>query len=335
MGRPGILQEKLNKEFLYEESAVKGKSPNQIGEETHCNPTTVYIYLRRFKITRRPTKIFTKEFLEEEYIVKGKTVDKIAEEINLIYTPCSRKTIIYYLKKFGIPIRQPIKLFIKEFLEEEYIVKGKSTIKIAEENNCTPVTVVTYLKIFGMPRNRVKIGFNDLLSQRPNVVAEWDYTKNAKKPDEVAVRCHKKVWWICSRCGHNWKATPGHRADLKNPRRCPKCNESKGEKRIAEILDKYNIKYEQEKWFDDCRNKKPLRFDFYLLDYNIPIEYQGIQHYEPIKAFGGKKAFKRRQKRDKIKQKYCQKNKIPLIAIPYTEFDNIETILQKKLNLPH
>ena len=67
------------------------------------------------------------------------------------------------------------------------------------------------------------------------------------------------------------------------------------------------------------------------------IEYQGKQHYEPI-DFAGKgekwanKLFRSNQKRDKIKRGYCIKNNIPLIEIPYWEFENTENILLNKLN---
>lgn len=37
------------------------------------------------------------------------------------------------------------------------------------------------------------------------------------------------------------------------------------------------------------------------------------------------------RKRDNIKNKYCEENNIKLIRIPYTEFDNIENILNKEL----
>ena len=35
-------------------------------------------------------------------------------------------------------------------------------------------------------------------------------------------------------------------------------------------------------WSDhDCIVKRPLKFDFYIPDLGILIEYDGIQHYEP------------------------------------------------------
>ena len=54
-------------------------------------------------------------------------------------------------------------------------------------------------------------------------------------------------------------------------------------------------------WSDhDCIVKRPLKFDFYIPDLGILIEYDGIQHYVPSDFFGGIKAFKKLQEYDSI-----------------------------------
>lgn len=108
-------------------------------------------------------------------------------------------------------------------------------------------------------------------------------------------------------------------------------NESKGEKKIAEVLDEMNIPYFKQYRFDKCRYKNPLPFDFYLPQHNICIEYDGALHYEPIGHFGGDEHLENTQLRDEIKTKYCKKHKIKLIRIPYWDFDRIEDILQKEI----
>lgn len=100
---------------------------------------------------------------------------------------------------------------------------------------------------------------------------------------------------------------------------CPKCSESKGERKIREYLEKNNIKYIPQHKFNNCRTKRPLPFDFYLTDYNIAIEYNGRQHYEPVSRFGGTDEFVNIQIRDNIKTQYCLDNKIKLIRIRYDE----------------
>lgn len=106
---------------------------------------------------------------------------------------------------------------------------------------------------------------------------------------------------------------------------CPICNQPKGEKIINRLLKEYNINFETQKTFDKCKNKRNLKFDFYLPDYNICIEYDGEQHYKSIKYFGGEKGFSIIQKRDKIKNDFCKNHNIRLIRIKYNE--NIDNIL--------
>jgi len=103
---------------------------------------------------------------------------------------------------------------------------------------------------------------------------------------------------------------------------CPNCNNSMGEMLIKKILDDKNIKYESEKKFKNCKNIFELPFDFYLPIYNICIEFDGEQHFKPIKYFGGKKEFKKLQKRDQIKNEYCKNNNIHLVRIKYDESIN-------------
>ena len=118
--------------------------------------------------------------------------------------------------------------------------------------------------------------------------------------------------------------------------RCPYCKTSKGEEKISEVLFKYKIINEREKVFKGCVYKGNLRFDFYLPNQNICIEYDGKQHFEPQDFSGhgnSESEFKETQLRDSIKTQYCKDNNIKLIRIPYWDFDNIETILRKELKI--
>lgn len=123
---------------------------------------------------------------------------------------------------------------------------------------------------------------------------------------------------------------------------CPICNESKGESFLRLWFKRNGIKFIPQKTFVDCitKNKKgkcfPLEFDFYLPDYNLCVEWDGIQHYEPRDMFGGIKTFERQKYLDTIKSNYCKQNDIDLLRIPYTvkPTDNdAGQILRDKLNL--
>jgi len=112
---------------------------------------------------------------------------------------------------------------------------------------------------------------------------------------------------------------------------CPICRESKGERKIRNWLELNNIKFEFQKTFKDCKNKKVLPFDFYLPEKNILIEYDGIQHFNEKNNFGGKNNLSKIQKNDKIKNNFAKENNINMIRISYTLFDEIEKLLSYKL----
>jgi hypothetical protein len=91
---------------------------------------------------------------------------------------------------------------------------------------------------------------------------------------------------------------------------CPRCNQSHLEKEIEHFLTKNNIKFEYQKRFKWLGRQS---LDFYLPDYNIAIECQGKQHFEPVEYFGGEKGLIEIKKRDTIKKELCKKNNVKLI----------------------
>ena len=102
---------------------------------------------------------------------------------------------------------------------------------------------------------------------------------------------------------------------------CPKCGiYSKGEMIVENFLNKNQINFETQKLFDGCVGiKRKLPFDFYLPDHNILIEYDGIQHFKPVKRFGGENGLSKQQKNDKIKNLFAKENNIILIRVKYNE----------------
>ena len=116
---------------------------------------------------------------------------------------------------------------------------------------------------------------------------------------------------------------------------CSYCSETKGEKRIRKFLENNNIEFKTQYRTNECRNKHPLPFDFYIILNNkkIMLEYDGLEHFQPVDFFGGEEKFKTRKENDEIKDNYCKSKNIELIRIPYWDFDNIEKILEEKLNL--
>lgn len=111
---------------------------------------------------------------------------------------------------------------------------------------------------------------------------------------------------------------------------CPRCRYSRGENKIEQYLTKHKLKYTGQYKIPACRHKKPLPFDFAVFNEDgslkCLIEYQGIQHFKPIKHFGGINGLLDIQLKDKIKKTYCEDNSITLICI-----NNLEEVY-KKLN---
>ena len=117
-------------------------------------------------------------------------------------------------------------------------------------------------------------------------------------------------------------------------RRCPYCNMSSGEQEVIRVLEKYNVNYDIQYRYDDCKNKLTLPFDFKINGYLRPIciEFDGYMHYKP-RGTDNIEHFIQRKINDGIKNEYCLNKGIKLIRIPYWEFKNIENILIKELHL--
>lgn len=103
---------------------------------------------------------------------------------------------------------------------------------------------------------------------------------------------------------------------------------------IDKLLDEMGIEHKVEHVVDiGC---KKYRFDFYLPEFNLFIEYDGEQHYKPVRYFSQsdeevEATFNETKRRDKIKDQYCKENNINLLRIPYWEKQNIKTIINNYL----
>lgn len=92
-----------------------------------------------------------------------------------------------------------------------------------------------------------------------------------------------------------------------------------GELIIKTFLESNDIEYIKEYKIDKCKNINSLRFDFYLPESDILIEYDGEQHFKPVKFYGGVEGYKNRINNDSIKNYYCLSNNRRLIRIKFNE----------------
>ena len=132
--------------------------------------------------------------------------------------------------------------------------------------------------------------------------------------DVIVVEYHGQKYdakFKCKKCGFSWKSNAASMAN--GNKTCPSCcHYYKGEQITENVLNKYQIRYIAQYKFNDCKDKRPLPFDFYLPDLNICIEYDGRQHFFPV---FGEENFKKTILHDKIKDEYCLHNRINLIRI--------------------
>lgn len=134
----------------------------------------------------------------------------------------------------------------------------------------------------------------------------------------------------CKVCGEEW--TPYANSLLNDNVSCPVCKLSKGEMRIKQWLDNKKITYCMQKSFIGLvgLNNGLLRFDFYLPDYNVLIEYQG-QYHDGSVANQTDEQYSYQLEHDRRKKKFAKENNIELLEIWYKDFDNIEKLLQQHL----
>lgn len=67
--------------------------------------------------------------------------------------------------------------------------------------------------------------------------------------------------------------------------------------------------------------------DIYIPEFNIGIEYQGVQHYRPVDFFGGVEAFEKGQERDLRKKKLCDEHGCHIVYV--NEGYNLNEVIER------
>lgn len=195
---------------------------------------------------------------------------------------------------------------------------------------------------------------NNLACRRPELVAEWDYEKNKRNPEEYTEFTNERVSWICSKSGHLWDATINHRS---NGSGCPKCADLQRESAIANELKVYfKGSYKAIPEYKILKNPDTgywLPYDIYIAygdspDFNgFYIEIHGLQHYYKLSGWYKKEAnrkgttseeeFEYQKHKDRLKRRFARKNgtyiEIDLRKIKTAEeaIKYIENILESSL----
>lgn len=180
-----------------------------------------------------------------------------------------------------------------------------------------------YLKKLTGNIEKVKNKINELYPDGDYTLLSTEY-KNNKAPLDIK----------CNNCGYEFKISY---VNLCKGKGCKYCNQpskhnSKGVQKIRKYLKENKYSFEEEFIISDCKNIKPLPFDFKINindDLFILLEFDGEFH-ERNKM--NNDALKLQQKRDEIKNKYCKNNNLNLLRINYKNYKDIEKILDEYLN---
>lgn len=214
---------------------------------------------------------------------------------------------------------------IRAFPDYDYsqaVFKGeydKITVTCRKHNYTWEVRVKDLMNGHGCPvcgreaiKQKQSMGLEAFIQKAREIHGDkYDYSKveycNIQTPVTI----------ICPKHGE-FQQTPNNHLYQKSG--CPKCRQSKGENEICKLLDKSSIPYIQQYPIEYDGNKTNKTYiDFYIPEMNIFIEYNGMQHYIPVKHFGGEIKFAQQVSRDNYVREYCKKNNINLVEIKYGE----------------
>jgi hypothetical protein len=94
---------------------------------------------------------------------------------------------------------------------------------------------------------------------------------------------------------------------------------------VRSIFSGHNVKrHHRPEWLAG------LELDIYIEDLLLAIEYQGVQHFEPVKHWGGAKALKLVQERDRRKARICRDRGVSLVY--FTHEDGLsERVVRERL----
>ena len=166
-----------------------------------------------------------------------------------------------------------------------------------------------------------KCSLNETIGKRFGMLTVLEYSHNEKRNDKSQ---GGRNYFKCQcDCGNIITVEYSHLTSG-HTQSCGCSKSSLGEQLIQNILEENHISFIREYSFPDLKDKKPLRFDFAIINNNnnvqCLIEFDGLQHIEGC-SFGLDSNFNQELllKHDKMKEEYAKQHNIPLIRIPYKD----------------
>lgn len=310
-----------------------------------------------------PKKLTEKEVQErinkihgERYILKGEYINT-KKPVTVLCTNCNRvweARLDSLFKGFGCPRcsgklkknTETIKKEVFNLVGDEYEVIGEyintHTPILFRHNKCGNEFLMSPKSFIHdgqrCPKERyIKSAKNNSITQGKSEEKNKQINEICKKEGYQLIKGYIKskipLEILHLKCNKVFK--PFARDFIKGTR-CPYCYRSKGEEIIKEYLLQNNVLFEEQYRIAECRNKRPLPFDFAIFENNkllCLIEYDGSQHFSPKFAFNkDSKEFIRLQTNDNIKNEFCKNNNILLIRIRYARSENVSILKNKIIN---
>ncbi len=167
---------------------------------------------------------------------------------------------------------------------------------------------------------KILSGYNDLKSQRPYLMSEWDFSTNTFDPATVALKSNKIANWICPK-GHKYKKAIYKRVEGEG---CPECSHARRTS-FPEQCFFFYVK----KFYPDAVNSykgifdNRMELDIYIPSINTGIEYDGIYWH-------GKTAITREEKKYAI----CKEKQIRLFRIKEGTFEGFSDNADRTWYIP-
>lgn len=174
----------------------------------------------------------------------------------------------------------------------------------------------------------------DSFGSKFTYLAKYWSKNNRLSAFKVTEYTHFKYKFNCEECGKEFERSISSIRKTPLSCTCLNCSSSIGEKAINRFLTEQNILFKPQKMYENLvgLGGRNLSYDFYLPKYNLLIEYQGEFHDGSAERQTNDE-FKRQQEHDRRKKEYAKAIEVNLLEIWYWDFNNIEKILSKELNI--
>ena len=232
------------------------------------------------------------------------------------YYQCNKTSVLNHAKAIGYDVNSNKNYKLSEKDKKEILMayNTSTSTELAKKYNVSRgmITKLWYDNhLSGKENTKTTTTEINLIGQ---VFGKWTVINKSEKRS-----CNGEIYWHCKcDCGREKDVLS---QSLRNGRSlsCGNHNNiSKGNVKISELLDEAGIDYEIEKKFSSCKDERYLPFDFYVNNKYL-IEYDGEQHFNKDSIFN----YEYTHKHDIIKSQWCKSNKIPLIRIPYTHYNEL------------